>query len=116
MIDEEYCKDSNIDTDCIDVFNESSISFNGNIWVIKPEIFHMLYDYDVEDKYKTVYPEKHKKLMRLFNKFNNEEYKFHKSDMIEYIKLVEEYYSFGVKADKMVKINEKLKDLEKDFK
>ena len=37
-------------------------------------------------------------------------------DMIEFVKIVEEYFSFGVKADKMVKINERLKDIEKDFK
>ena len=116
MISEDYCKDSNIDKDCIDIFNESSISYNGSLWIFKPEVFEMLNDYDVIGKFKTVNPEKHTKLRNLWKRFNNEDYNFHKSDMIEFVKIVEEYYSFGVKADKMVKINERLKDIEKDFK
>ena len=76
----------------------------------------MLNDYEVEQKFSSVYPEKNKKLRLLFNQFHNEEKEFHKSDMIEFVKIVEEFYSFGVKADKMVKISERIKDLEKDFK
>lgn len=116
MINEDYCKDSNIDKDCMDIFNESSISYNGSLWVFKPEVYEMLCDYEVEDKFTKVCPEKHDKLRDLWKRFNNEEFKFHKSDMIEFVKIVEEYFSFGIKADKMVKINERLKDIEKDFK
>lgn len=116
MINEDYCIDSNIDKDCIDIFNESSISDNGSLWLFKPEVFNMLNDSEVEEKFIKVYPEKNKKLRLLFNQFHNEEKEFHKSDMIEFVNIVEEYYRFGVKADKMVKINERLKDLEKDFK
>lgn len=116
MINEDYCKDSNIDKDCIDIFNKSSISYNGSNWVFKPEVFDMLNDYEVEDKFANVYPEKKKQFRDLWKRFNNEEFEFHKSDMIEFVKIVEEYYSFGIKADKMVKINERLKDIEKDFK
>lgn len=116
MISEDYCKDSNIDKDCIDIFNESSISDNGSLWLFKPEVFDMLNDYEIEKKFSTAYPEKNNKLRTLFHQFHNEEKEFHKSDMIEFIKIVEEFYSFGVKADKMLKINERLKDLEKDFK
>ena len=116
MISEVYCKDANIDKNCIDIFNESSISYNGKRWIFKPEVYEMLNDYDVEEKFLKVHPEKNKKLRYLMKRFNNEEYTFHKSDMIEFVKIVEEYYSFGVKADKMVKINERLKDIEKDFK
>ena len=116
MISEDYCIDSNIDKDCIDIFNESSISDNGSLWLFKPEVFDMLNDYEVEAKFTKVYPEKHTKFRDLWKRFNNEEFEFHKSDMIEFVNLVEEFYSFGVKADKMVKINERLKDIEKDFK
>lgn len=49
-------------------------------------------------------------------RFNNEEYTFHKSDMVEFVNIVEEYFSFGIKAYKMVQIHERMKDLEKDFK
>lgn len=116
MISVDYCKDANIDKDCIDIFNESSISYNGSLWVFKPEVFDMLNNYEVEEKFLKVHPEKKKKLKDLLKRFNNEEYGFHKSDMIEFVKIVEEYYSFGVKADKMVQIHERMKDLEKDFK
>jgi hypothetical protein len=116
MISEDYCKDANIDKDCIDIFNESSISDNGSNWVFKQEVYEMLNDYEVEEKFLKVHPEKNKKLRDLLKRFNNEEYTFHKSDMIEFVKIVEEYYSFGVKADKMVQIHERMKDLEKDFK
>lgn len=116
MINEDYCKDYNIDKDCIDIFNESSISHNGSNCIFKPEVFVMLNDYEVEDKFTTIYPEKHTKLRDLWKRFNYEEFEFHKKDMIEFVKIVEEYFSFGVKADKMVKINERLKDIEKDFK
>ena len=70
----------------------------------------------LKKKFSSIYPEKNKRLRDLFYQFHNEEQEFHKSDMIEFIKIVEEYYSFGVKADKMLKINERLNDLEKDFK
>jgi len=116
MINEDYCKDSNIDKDCIDIFNDSSISYNGSLWLFKPEVFEMLNDYEVEEKFTKVYPEKHTRFRDLWKRFNNEEFEFHKKDMIEFVKIVEEYFSFGVKADKMVKINERLKDIEKDFK
>lgn len=116
MIDLSYCKDANIDKDCVDIFNESSISYNGNRWIFKPEVYEMLNDYYVEEKFTKVYPEKEKQFRDLWKRFNNEEYTFHKSDMIEFVKIVEEYYSFGVKADKMVQIHERMKDLEKDFK
>ena len=116
MISEVYCKYSNIDKNCIDIFNESSISYNGNRWIFKPEVYEMLNDYDVEEKFTKVHPEKEKKLRNLFKRFNNEEYTFHKSDMVEFVNVVEEYFSFGVKADKMVQIHERMKDLEKDFK
>ena len=116
MISEDYCIDSNIDKDCIDIFNESSISDNGSLWLFKPEVFDLLNDYSIEQKFSSVYPEKNKKLRDLFKKFHNEEQEFNKSDMIEFIKIVEEFYSFGIKADKMLNINERLKDIEKDFK
>lgn len=116
MISEVYCKDSNIDKNCIDIFNKSSISYNGKRWIFKPEVYEMLNDYEVEEKFLKVHPEKNKKLRYLMKRFNNEEYTFHKSDMIEFVKIVEEYFSFGVKADKMVQIHERMKDLEKDFK
>lgn len=116
MLSEDYCKDANIDKDCVDIFNESSISYNGSLWIFKPEVYEMLNDYDVEEKFTKVYPEKHDKLRYLMKRFNNEEYTFHKSDMVEFVNIVEEYFSFGVKADKMVQIHERMKDLEKDFK
>ena len=116
MINVIYCKDANIDKDCIDIFNESSISYNGSLWIFKPEVYEMLNDYEVEEKFTKVYPEKEKKLRYLMKRFNNEEYTFNKSDMVEFVNIVEEYFSFGVKADKMVQIHERMKDLEKDFK
>ena len=76
----------------------------------------MLTDCVVEEKFAKVYPEKKKKLRYLMKRFNNEEYTFHKSDMVEFVNIVEEYFSFGIKADKMVQIHERMKDLEKDFK
>ena len=76
----------------------------------------MLTDCVVEEKFAKVYPEKKKKLRYLMKRFNNEEYTFHKSDMVEFVTIVEEYFSFGVKADKMIQIHERMKDLEKDFK
>lgn len=116
MIDVKYCKDANIDKDCVDIFNESSISYNGNRWIFKPKVYEMLTDCVVEEKFAKVYPEKKKKLRYLMKRFNNEEYTFHKSDMVEFVNIVEEYFSFGIKADKMVQIHERMKDLEKDFK
>lgn len=116
MISKNYCKVYNIDKDCIDIFNESSISGNGSIWIFKPEVYAMLDSYDVEEMFLKVHPQKKKKLRDLMERFYNVEYAFHKSDMIEFVKIVEEYFSFGLKADKMVKMNERLKDIEKDFK
>lgn len=115
MITKTYCIDSKIDSDCIEIFNNSSISDTGDR-ILKDEIFNFLNDGETTLKYSKIHPDKCINLLNLYKRFFDEYYSFSKEDMINFIQLTEEYIDFAVKADKMLKINERIKDLEKDFK
>ena len=106
-----------ITKEACDLFNKSIISGDGN-YILKPDIYSALRSEDIE---------KYKNHENLKNKYRN--FKWHclalKGDkkapysiieMSEFISEVIEYYAFYTKEQKNKIINQKIKQIEKDFK